>query len=84
MKIGDFGLATRDLFRNTFEEQNLAECSAEKTKIGTTKRTTDGRNDGTPSGFTKDVGTTMYIAPEIERHSAVSTKFYTSKIDVFR
>lgn len=42
------------------------------------------KNGRTSLEFTKDVGTKMYIAPEIERNSGVSTKFYTSKIDVFR
>jgi translation initiation factor 2-alpha kinase 4 len=34
-------------------------------------------------GLTKDVGTALYIAPELDKGSSVSSKFYTSKIDVF-
>lgn len=34
--------------------------------------------------ITKDVGTAMYIAPEIEKNSSVFTKFYSSKADVYR
>lgn len=75
VKIGDFGLATKDLFAAP-ETVDADDPVAEHKPHATTKRTS--------SGLTKDIGTHFYIAPEIQRNTSVSTKYYSAKIDVYR
>ncbi|KAH7726002.1 RWD domain containing protein [Aphelenchoides avenae] len=74
VKIGDFGLATKDLFAAP-ETVDADDPVAEHKPHATTKRTS--------SGLTKDIGTHFYIAPEIQRNTSVSTKYYSAKIDVY-
>ncbi|KHN74706.1 Eukaryotic translation initiation factor 2-alpha kinase 4 [Toxocara canis] len=62
IKIGDFGLATRDF---------LVRKSALK-----------GDSDIGESSITKDIGTALYIAPELLSTSA-DTSDFTTKIDVY-
>lgn len=63
IKIGDFGLATRDFLVR--------------------KSAPSGASDGGQSSITKDIGTALYIAPELLSTSA-DTSDFTTKIDVYR
>ena len=63
VKIGDFGLATRDYL----ERQTAQPSSIDKEE----------------SLLTKDIGTALYIAPELLSSSS-ETLDYTSKIDIYR
>uniref|UniRef100_A0A915AH84 non-specific serine/threonine protein kinase n=1 Tax=Parascaris univalens TaxID=6257 RepID=A0A915AH84_PARUN len=62
IKIGDFGLATRDFLVR--------------------KSASNGASDGGQSNITKDIGTALYIAPELLSTSA-DTSDFTTKIDVY-
>uniref|UniRef100_F1KQP7 non-specific serine/threonine protein kinase n=1 Tax=Ascaris suum TaxID=6253 RepID=F1KQP7_ASCSU len=62
IKIGDFGLATRDFLVR--------------------KSAPSGASDGGQSSITKDIGTALYIAPELLSTSA-DTSDFTTKIDVY-
>lgn len=61
-KIGDFGLATREMVSKNLAVLNDSDMS---------------------STMTKDIGTALYIAPEL-LSTAGGTADYTTKIDVYR
>lgn len=75
VKIGDFGLATRDLYTVEPIVENNGDKKLNNIKI---------KNFGFGTGgveITKDIGTAMYNAPEIQKNSST---IYSSKADVYR
>ncbi|VDK57170.1 unnamed protein product [Gongylonema pulchrum] len=61
-KIGDFGLATREMVSKKLAVLNDSDVN---------------------SSMTKDIGTALYIAPELLSTTG-TTADYTTKIDVYR
>lgn len=77
VKIGDFGLATIDVNgRRNQVQLNLSDHTV-------TSSNPDEVLSQSGGDLTHDVGTALYIAPEIHADSGVGGKPYTSKIDVY-
>uniref|UniRef100_A0A0N5CCL7 non-specific serine/threonine protein kinase n=1 Tax=Strongyloides papillosus TaxID=174720 RepID=A0A0N5CCL7_STREA len=77
VKIGDFGLATIDVNgRRNQVQVNLSDHNGSATNPD--EVLSQGGGD-----LTQDVGTALYIAPELHADSGHSGKPYTSKIDVY-
>uniref|UniRef100_A0A0N4Z0S5 non-specific serine/threonine protein kinase n=1 Tax=Parastrongyloides trichosuri TaxID=131310 RepID=A0A0N4Z0S5_PARTI len=76
VKIGDFGLATIDVNgkKNHLQLNNSDHTSS-------SLNLEEGISQG--QDLTQDVGTALYIAPEINADSGYAGKTYTSKIDVY-
>ena len=78
MKIGDFGLATREL-----TQMSVADSKGRANSSIVQDKQRAHHPTKTP-GLTKHIGTSLYLAPELGGNPEISTKFYTSKIDVYR
>lgn len=78
VKIGDFGLATRDFFRKMDSESTALEMNS-KVSGSSCSLNTGGLFI---IGQTRDIGTELYMAPELFDTTGMAP--YSSKIDVYR
>ncbi|KAJ1679567.1 eukaryotic translation initiation factor 2-alpha kinase [Spiromyces aspiralis] len=77
IKIGDFGLAT-----SNYAPIEGPAASGDRQKRGSARR---GGNElrGVDATFTADIGTSMYVAPEVANRSSSTHIRYNQKVDMY-
>ncbi|CAI2345377.1 unnamed protein product [Caenorhabditis sp. 36 PRJEB53466] len=81
VKIGDFGLATLDVFNP--KRRPFQPAADKSNSIEAVLSPPGHKNKGPEVQQTKDIGTQLYMAPELFETETTTHKLYTSKIDIF-